>query len=526
MKLINKLACLLLALTLTAAACIAEKQSIEDEFWEDDVPVVETLPGADVNAGYLASYGSKVNPFLCTDTDMVSIDALVYESLFELDGANKPQALLAESWTKDGKNWKITIRSGIICHNGIELVADDVVNSYSLIKRAGSANPYYGRLSLISEMSVESTFVINVKAKYSGMITLWALTFPVAQRDTSTSNTPMGTGPFWITRYTDTYIRLESNPLWWKQASSVQSINFIHYWDIGDELQALNSGEIDMMATRSATAAITKRLSHITSLDYTTLTYEMLLPNTSGILGDVGLRKAIMYAIDYNVLINNTYLDMAQQSEVPIFPGSWLYESRSAVYYYSPERALQYIYDSGWKDLTGDGKMNKLVSSVLQYIDIEIITYDEATSNIRGNAAEQIQRNLEALGMRVTVNELTRSEVRNRIKNGNYDLALIAVNLSEVPDMIPLFSEKGSLNFSGQHTEYMDEMLAGTVVAQSEDDMISAYSAIQLYITENLPVMGLCFRTGTLLSTMPLAGMSDTTVFDTYSGIEFLNQGY
>lgn len=48
------------------------------------------------------------------------------------------------------------------------------------------------------------------------------------------------------------------------------------------------------------------------------------MPNLSGILSDLNLRKAILYAIDYNTLISNVYLDMAQQCEVPCLraPGS------------------------------------------------------------------------------------------------------------------------------------------------------------------------------------------------------------
>ena len=201
----------------------------------------------------------------------------------------------------------------------------------------------------------------------------------------------------------DSYVRLEANPFWWKQQPDVHSINFLHYWDISNLLTALQSGEVEMMQTRSTSAALTKKLSYCTSMDYSTSTYEVLVPNLSGILSDLNLRKAILYAIDYNTLISNVYLDMAQQCEVPVPPGSWLYESRSAMYYYSPERALQYLNEAGWVDLTGDTMLNQVENGVLKYIDVKILVYDEASSNVRRNAANLIAENLRAVGINAEI---------------------------------------------------------------------------------------------------------------------------
>jgi peptide/nickel transport system substrate-binding protein len=483
----------------------------------------QAVPLGDVTIGYVAPAGSKLNPFLCEERDLVSINSLVYESLFEMDGNMQPQPLLAETWQKDGKTWTINVRSGVTFHNGVELVAQDVVSSFEYFAAAGSKNPYSGRLGLIASIQAVDTFTLEVKAKYPGMITLYGLTFPIVQRDTASSNMPMGTGPYWYVGYQDgVYIRLEANPLWWKRQPETGSVVFRHYWDVGQLLDALQSGEVDMFQTRSTSAALTKKLSYTTSLDYTTATYEMLLPNFSGIMGDANLRKAVMYAIDYNTLITNVYLDMAQQSEVPIPPATWLYEPRSAVYYYSPERALQYLYDSGWSDLTGDAMLNKVENNMLRYVDVNIITYDDATSNVRANAAAQIAENLRSVGINATVQVLSRGKLQEKINEGDYDLALVAVNLSEVPDLSPMFADNGDVNLNNYHTDELDALMVDALSAADETAMKNAYSALQTYIVENLPVMGVCFRTGMILSNRPLAGLTAPRETDVYNGMEFL----
>lgn len=482
--------------------------------------------GSTITLGYLAAYDSKLNPFVCAERDLVSIGSLVYEPLFELDEHQQPQAVLAENWYKnDDGTWTITLRRGVLFHNGIELVAQDVVASYEIFRSADDNNPYRGRVLKIDELYAVDSFTLEMECDYSGMLALYCLTFPIVQRDTAYATIPMGTGPYWCVDYMqDDSIRLEANPLWWKQQPEIRALQFRHYWDVADMLTALQTGEIEMFQTRSTTAALTKKLDYASFMDYTTTQYELLIPNPDGIMGDLRLRQAIMYAIDYDTLMSNVYLDMAQQCEVPIHPSSWLYESRSAVYYYSPERAMQLLNESGWYDLTGDTLLNKVEDNVLLYIDVNILVYDEPNSKVRGYAAEQIAADLRAVGINATVEKLSRRDVRRSMEDGNFDLALVPLNLSEVPDLKPMFSENGSINYSVTATENLSALLNKCAEAENETDAKLAYSNLQTYIIENLPVMGVCFRTGMVLSTRPLTGLTGIRETDAYNGMEYLRE--
>ncbi|HIU34544.1 MAG TPA: hypothetical protein IAB02_08275 [Candidatus Pullichristensenella excrementigallinarum] len=481
---------------------------------------------ADLTVAYVASDGALLNPFWCTERDLISVNAMVFESVVELDSEQKPVPLLADSWTNDGKKWTFQLRSGIQFHNGYELVAGDVVASYENFLAAGETNPYYARLSLVESMTAVDAYTLEVIGRYEGMITLYAMTFPVVERTSMGDAIPRGTGPYWYINYnTNISIRLERNPLWWKTQPEISSIVFLRYYTTGDAIEALTTGRVDCLSTRSSKAAFTRKLSNIIATDYPTITYEMLIPNLSDSspLSDVRVRKAVMYAIDRSTLASNAYLDMALQTEVPILPDTWLYESQSAVYYYSPERALQLLNEVGWEDLTGDAYLNQLEDGMLKDLSITIVTYNEPTSTIRQNAIEQIARNLEAVGIHTTVYTLSQSEVGSCIRNGNFDLALIGVNLSEVPLMTPLFADGGAVNYSGSHTNEMDQILARTLTAATEEELKQAYSDLQMYIVDKLPIMGLLFRTGTVLSTRSMAGLSGTRQNDAFNGIEFVS---
>lgn len=514
-----------------------DPNSEEDIAWGlaglDSAPVVTPLPQdqpADVTIGYIARTNNAIAPYECTERDLVSINHLMFESVVELDAEQKPVPLLADRWVterdEDGHVvWTFELREGIQFHNGAILTSTDVIDSYTAIAAAGETNPYYDCVRLIRKMEYLSDTMFRVYARYDGMITLYGMTFPVVQAGTLYTATPRGTGPYWLIAYEPgSYIRLEANPLWWKRPGDIKTILCKNYANTASALLALNTRDIDMLASRSYSASQTRNLSNMIAMDYTTPTYEMLVPNLSNasLLSDTDVRKAIMYAIDYNTVVSSMYLDMAQQCEVPIPPGSWLYESRSAVYYHSPERAMQYLYDSGWQDLTGDTLLNKIENDVLLYIDVNIIVFDEPNSNVRGNAADQIAEDLRRVGINATVEKLTRKEVRSRMKDGAYDIALVPVNLSEVPDLIPLLSTNGSINYNKYSSQELDNMLLACVEANDEQAMKLAYSNLQLFIVDNLPVMGLCYRTGMVLSTRPLTGLSGLRESDAYNGIEFL----
>ena len=481
---------------------------------------------ADLLVGYVAQAGALLSPFLCNEQDLVSMNRLVFESVVALDANQKPVPMLADNWTQDGTMWTFNLRKGVTFHNGAELTAFDVEASYDQFIAAGNANPYTARLNrFIEDMQAMDMYTLAVKSKYPGYMTLYAMDFPVVQSATVYDEMPRGTGPFWyVAYYMDGAVRLEANPLWWKQQSTLGSITFRYYEDVGSAIEAVQLREVDMLSTHSMTASVCRKLSNFTSMDYGLTSYEMLVPNLNAEspVADVNVRKAIMYAIDRSVLASNAYLDMAIQSEVPVLPGTWLYESQSAKYYYSPERALQLLYDSGWKDLTGDTMMNKLDGIRLRELEIEIVTYNDDTSSVRENAANLIKNYLEAVGIRAEVTVLSKSRMSDRLEDGDFDLALIGVNLSEAPVLQPLLGTGGALNFNGYSDASMDELIVETGSVTEEEALKQVFSQIQLSLVERLPIMGLMFRTGTVLSNRSLAGLQGIRSLDMFRGLEYL----
>ena len=514
---------------LAGAEGVVEGQMADDGIeWVENTYVAPTINmDADIQLGYVAASTAEINPFNCTERDLVSLNQLVFESVVELDDEMKPQPLLADSWSNQGKKWTFKLRQGVTFHNGAPLTASEVVGSYNRFMMTNELNPYYTRVQMISSMEIVDDLTLVVNSRYSGYVTLYAMTFPVVQGSTLDDRMARGTGPYWYTEYIPgTGVRLEANPLWWKKDPQIHSIAAVNFADSGDALEALQTNQINMLCTQSSNAAVHRKLSDHTSMDYMTTTYELLVPNLNddSVMGDVRMRQAVMYAIDRANVAANAYRGMGIQCEVPVNPSSWLYESQSAIYYYSPERALQLIKECGWSDLTNDGKMNKVNGVMLEDLNIRIITYNESTTNIRENAANLIANYLENVGFNVEVVVYSKSRCLQKVKDRAFDLALVGMQFSESPNLAPLLQGGGSLNLNNFKNESMETAIGQLASAQTEEDLKSLYSQIQMIVVERLPVLGLLWRTGTVIASRSLAGLSGLRVGNMLNGIEFMTK--
>ena len=479
---------------------------------------------ADMLVGYVAPAGASLSPATCNEWGMVSINQLIFESVIDLDASLKPTPMLADSWEQDGKTWVFKLRQGIQFHSGQELTAYDVVRSYETLISYYD-NPWYSRLAAIESMEATDIYNVSVVGTTTGLATLYAMSFPVMQYTTLMDPMPRGTGPYWFIRRDGwDNIRLEANPLWWRRQPLIHSIVFRRYDESGDAIEAIHTKKIDMLASVSSKAAFSRKLADLASMDFITQTYELIIPNLSekSIFSDLRARQAVMYALDRAVIASNAYLDMAVQSEVPIPPSSWLYESQSAYYYYSPERALQLMHELGWYDLTGNGTLNKVNGVVLEEPDLTIITYNESTNSIRENAANLIASYLQAVGISCTVYVRTQARVLQLIKDRAYDLALVGFNLSEVPDLSPMFGRGGALNLNGFGNEEMQGWLESAKSTSDENELKNLYSRMQMYVVQRLPILGMAFRTGVVLCTRSMGGMSGLRSLDTFNGFEFV----
>jgi peptide/nickel transport system substrate-binding protein len=206
---------------------------------------------------------------------------------------------------------------------------------------------------------------------------------------------------------------------------------------------------------------------------------------------------------------------------VPVVPGTWLHETQSTQYNYNPERAYQMLIDSGWHDSDGDGILDRVKEGMWQDLEITIVTYNEPGISIRQEAVKQLVEQLGRVGIRVNVSVKSKSGVKTLFKDDAFDLALVGFNLSEMPDLAFLLKTDANGNCSEYSSKDMDTLLEEARQAKDADEMKRKISAIQMKVVSDLPVMGLFFRTGVLISTENLDGLTGIRETHVLRGLEF-----
>ena len=130
---------------------------------------------------------------------------------------------------------------------------------------------------------------------------------------------------------------------------------------------------------------------------------------------DTDLRRAICYAIDRNVLLNNVYAGMGRPQTTLALPEGWAYNPDVPGFSYDPERAIEILEAAGYVDTNGDGIREK--DGVPLNLDFQA----------RGDgewllATQVMQQFLGDVGIGTTITASDRDTYYANIRTGAYDL--------------------------------------------------------------------------------------------------------
>ncbi|MEM8925955.1 MAG: ABC transporter substrate-binding protein [Actinomycetota bacterium] len=285
---IARLLALLSALALLAAACgggddesssgsasgseAAEEEVIEagqEAEGDVDTEVEETegerVYGGTVTVGLEAeAVGLRPWEDTCSSPCYNMMQA-VYDKLVEQDVDGQYVPYLAESFTsnEDFTEWTVTLREGVVFHNGVELTAQNIADMFPIQQTGANAA---GQVSAANLVGVEATDDLTVVYTLSqpnsafpaflsrnaiGMV--FDAAEAVADPDGYSTN-PIGTGPFVVeTRDLDNETVMVRNENYWmsdpdgNQLPYLDSVVFRPIPDEGTRLDSLLSGTIDAM---------------------------------------------------------------------------------------------------------------------------------------------------------------------------------------------------------------------------------------------------------------------------------------
>ncbi|MDO4484118.1 MAG: ABC transporter substrate-binding protein [Clostridia bacterium] len=486
-----------------------------------------------LTVGIQSTKTTLIKPLEPKERDIMSVYGLVYESLVTIDDNYLPQPYLASGWeeSNNGKTWTFTLRENVFFSDGTPLTANDVVATAEyIIARATEENStdkgYYVNLPyFISSITAEGTNKVVVKAKrrYYGL--LYAMTFPVLPADRVAAENPPGTGPYTISMFDPgNLILLDANKLWWQQQPQVQEIRFDCFSTPKEVMESYEYARVDTIFTRDLAAAQHKSGTNSITIDTRTNQLETLVMNfSSSPLDDPNIRKAIRYIVDPDKLAAQAYNGMVQRTDTPMIPGTWLYNDNLTGYFKRDEaEARRLLEESGWTDTDGDGVLDKPKAdgSGLYRMHIRIFYYEEPDNDVRASAANAIADMLTPFGFECAVVALNMNDMKEKLKAGAYDLALVSYAMDVCPDPTFLVYKSNTGNFmrynSGEMNDLCDRLREQSTQAGYQEYVYK----IQEKFAQDCPFICLYYRQGAVLTRKMYTTVRDIRELELMRGIE------
>lgn len=307
-------------------------------------------------------YQSRIrvgDPHTCSDSSTrVSILFSIYDALVQREGIGSYRPGLASEWSisSDAKTWIFTVRSGVQFHNGENLTAEDVVESFNRFRdpsmdgEAGTKGVYPSYFEkAVASAPDEYTFKVELETPMSDLLDL-LVEMPVAPRRhlDSIEEDLTGTGPYMLEERSDNHLVLTANSDYWGGKAGYASVNWFREGDLYKRVEALNRGEADIIPGLNIKyhdmmdpgVNIVEKESNVCMIYF--------FNTQRGPCRDTRVRQALNYGVNKQTLIDIAVNGAGHPLQGVFSPLSLGYVPDIPGYPYDPEKARSLLDDAGY----------------------------------------------------------------------------------------------------------------------------------------------------------------------------------
>ncbi|MCB0034396.1 MAG: ABC transporter substrate-binding protein [Anaerolineales bacterium] len=331
-----------------------------------------------------------LNPGMAFLTDSYTIFNLVYDTMYELTMENTFELSLATEVTTsaDGLIWTYTIRDDARWHDGEPLTANDIAFTYNFYHDHVDFPylPTYTEHFVSVEAPDTTTVIITLDEAIPNMeaqlVFLYVLPEHIWRQQLNGNDyaefqnlAMVGSGPFKLTDYAQNeYVHLSANPDYFGQKAKVDELIFQSFANADTLVQALQTGQVDMITEMPNTAVVALRneadIAVVTGPPLSPSVTDIILnvtepencPPDDGIcsgnpaLLDRNVRLALAHATDKQQIIDVVLLGLGAPG-LTLIPDSLapFYNDAIEDYAFDIDLANQILDDAGYADTDGDG---------------------------------------------------------------------------------------------------------------------------------------------------------------------------
>ncbi|MEL6271211.1 MAG: ABC transporter substrate-binding protein [Chloroflexota bacterium] len=391
------------------------------------------------------------------------ITSLIFEGLVRTNQYGEPEPDLATDWVVASNyiEYVFTLRRDVLWHDGTPFTARDVAFTMELLRDPNfPGDPEVGAFWQTVETQVLDDYTVRFRltqplgsfldALRVGILPEHALSGTTAEMliDHPFNLSPIGTGPYQreAIRTDDgsriTVVDLRAAPVYAQRPEGqsgfgVERVRFQMYESFDDALSALNSGNVDGLATRNRA----QRLALLNLPDVTlhtkleptlgTLIFNWRRPEDSNTLNpfrEDRVRNALVRGANRDSAVQRHMLNVAVPANNPLMPGSWAFAADIGFPGYDPQTSLSEL-ERVDLEVESEGATEEPAAS--NPLDFSILVpEDPALANLAAELAGQWGQ----IGLSVTVESEAPDAYRERLNSGTFDMAIVELSLGNSAD--------------------------------------------------------------------------------------------
>jgi ABC-type transport system substrate-binding protein len=292
------------------------------------------------------------------------------------------------------------------------------------------------------------------------------------------------------------------------------------YGELSTLTAAWQAGELDALSgpTPLELASLDRASSNARIAAYPGSTLLTIVPNlrtSHPALRNADIRKALLEAVNRNAIVTELLAGYASRADAPIPPGSWAFDATaSPPVAFDPEAAIAALTTAGWTRAS-EGWTPKGAKAALT---IKMVGPDEAVNATAYATGEAVAAAWRSIGLGVDHEGLGAAELTERLRNGDFDVAVIAVNVGLDPDLFPLLASSQTAgartNVLGLQDPQLDALLTAARAPGTLEARTTAYAALQARLAETTYLLPLAFRAELALVRDTVTGAAIRTVGD------------
>ncbi len=414
---------------------------------------------------------------------------------------------LAKAWSYDEKNRAFTfeLEPKAKWHDGRPVTAEDVVFTISYLKK----HPYeWVTVDDIdrAEASGDHRVTVYLARPYAPFLSDVGGTMPILPRhiwetvdDPKSFDDPrafIGSGPYMFRDFNHTqgtYL-YEAFDGYYQGRPKADRLIYIRS---GKALVSLTTGQADLAAIQPEMAEPLKNKGMVILEDEKGWNKKLMINHKKFPFDQVAFRHALAFAIDRQEIVDKSHRGFATKASYGLLSIDHdLYNPDTPVYPHNPAKAGELIESLGYEKgpdqiYHKDGKP----------LAIELIASNVTVGgeNVTDRDGEIIQKQLEAVGMAVTLINLEQATTDNRVKNWNFDLAVsghggISGDARILNEMISSQYGAGSVNSARYDiNEELNRLLEAQMLEMNPEKRKEIVFRIQDLYARELPAISLYY---------------------------------